>query len=72
MSSSSSSSSSLSSSLSLSSPGCCIAALGWATAAVIAVRVSSAAYRIVYPYFMSAGVRDLAAFSGGRWAGEQL
>lgn len=47
---------------------CSIACLGYATLAYVACRLLLAAYRVIYPFFISTGVKDLVNYSGGKWA----
>lgn len=47
----------------------CIEAIGYAATAAIAVKMAYMSYRVVYVYFVAGKVKNLAEYSGGKWAG---
>lgn len=49
---------------------CCIVdAAGYAALAYVGYRLTSVLYNVFYPFFISPGIADLKAYSGGEWAG---
>jgi hypothetical protein len=48
---------------------CCISVIGYATVAVIVVKIAYILYRVVYAFFYAEQIKDLIEYSGGKWAG---
>lgn len=47
----------------------CIETIGWASVAMIALKIMFMLYNVVYAYFAAEKIDDLVKYTGAKWAG---